>query len=369
MLRPDAFYSINFKIHNGFTFYIFMDLERQLLFLFSALGALNGFLLSFYFAFFSKKRGLSNYFLSALLFVLSVRILKSVFFYFNPELSEIFIQIGLSACVLIGPFLYLYTKSLIIESKRKGWWLFHVIPVLVIVIVLSVIYPYWEHKRLWAGFFVKIIYLQWLLYIICTAILLKSVFKGLFSKEHKIKQIEIWVLSVFGGVSIIWMGYNIGSYTSYIVGALSFSFVFFLLILFWVLKRNKTSLFFEDTIKYADKKIDLNEASEFQIKLDSIIKEKELFKNPDLKLADVSRQLHVLPHYLSQFLNDNLGKSFPLFINEYRIQEAKQLLINEDNYTTEAVGYECGFNSKSTFYTTFKKIVGKTPAAYKKEAV
>jgi AraC-like DNA-binding protein len=257
---------------------------------------------------------------------------------------------------------------LLVESKSNSWWLFHVIPALALVILLGIMYPYWENKKLWSGYFVKIIYLQWLLYIVFTAIQLKLVFDTLFSKEHKIKQLEIWVLSVFSGVSIIWISYNIGSYTSYIVGALSFSFVFFLLILFWILKRNKTSLFFEETIKYADKKIDLDEASEFQVKLDDMIKEKELFKNPDLKLADVSKQLHVLPHYLSQFLNDNLGKSFPLFINEYRIEEAKQLLIDEDKYTTEAVGYECGFNSKSTFYTTFKKIVGKTPAAYKKES-
>lgn len=342
-----------------------MNFEQQLLFLFSALGALNGIFLSLYFGFFSKKKELSNYFLSALLFVLSLRIIKSVFFYFNPGLSEVFIQIGFSACILIGPFLYLYIKTIVTSNKNSNW-LFHIIPAFLLIIVLGLIFPYWEYKKLWSRYIAKIIYLQWFIYLVFTAILLKPVVDKLFSKQQKVKQIEVWFLSVFSGITIIWVGYTIGSYTSYIVGALSFSFVFYLLILFWIFKRNKKTSFFEETIKYADKKIDSDEASTFQVKLDAIIKEKELFKNPDLKLADVANQLNVLPHYLSQFLNDNLGKSFSLFTNEYRIREAKRLLETENKYTIEAIGYECGFNSKSTFYTTFKKITGSTPANYKK---
>lgn len=98
-----------------------------------------------------------------------------------------------------------------------------------------------------------------------------------------------------------------------------------------------------------------------------MIIEQELYKNANIKLQDVANGLKVPSHYLSQFLNDNLGKSFSLFINKYRIDEAKRLLTIEDNLTTEAIGYECGFNSKSTFFTAFKKIAGLTPNQYKKE--
>ena len=85
-----------------------MNFANQIIFFFSALGAFNGFLLSLYFALVAKKRKFSNYFLAFLLLVLSIRIIKSVFFYFNRDLSNIFIQIGLSACTLIGQFLFLY---------------------------------------------------------------------------------------------------------------------------------------------------------------------------------------------------------------------------------------------------------------------
>ena len=68
--------------------------------------------------------------------------------------------------------------------------------------------------------------------------------------------------------------------------------------------------------------------------------------------------------YLS-LLNDNLKKNFSTFINEFRIDCAKRKIIATSNITLEEIGYECGFNSKSTFYTTFKKLVGKTPAQFK----
>ncbi len=341
-----------------------MDIERQLLFLLSAIGAFNGFFLSIYFAFFSKLKQVSNYFLSALILVLSIRIIKSVFLYFNGDLAQIYIQIGIAACALIGPFLFLYINTVSTKKLPKGW-ISHIMPIVVVITVLAIIYPYWSYRKLWSRWILKGIYLQWLLYILFTGYAIRDTLKKLFSRSMKLTRPEIWVLSIFVGVALIWLGYNIGSYTSYIVGAFSSSFVFYLIILFWVFKRDKKAMFFEEQTKYANKKIESQEAKSIRVNLEEIITSKELFKNPNLKLNEVASQLNVLPHYLSQFLNDNLGKSFSLYINEYRIEEAKRLLKTENNYTTEAIGYECGFNSKSTFFTTFKKITGVTPSKYK----
>ncbi len=341
-----------------------MDLQQQLIFLFSALGGFNGLFLSLYFAFFSKQKQRSNYFLSALLLVLSIRIIKSVFFYFNRDLSQVFIQIGLSACVLIGPFLYLYARAVFSNKTLKNWWV-HVAPAAIIIIFLSLIYPYGEHRRVWSRIIVRGIYLQWGIYIIATGVAIRPTLQKLFVRDSKLRDIEVWMISIFAGVSLIWIGYNIAPFTSYIVGALSFSFVFYLLVLFWIFKRKKNTMFFEEPVKYANKKIDDKEAGTIQAQLHTIITEQQLYKNSNIKLGDIADLLQVPSHYLSQFLNDNLGKSFSVYINEYRIDEAKRLLANEDKYTTEAIGYECGFNSKSTFFTTFKKITGVTPAQFK----
>ncbi|WP_338812789.1 helix-turn-helix domain-containing protein [Bernardetia sp. Wsw4-3y2] len=370
-----------------------MGLEKQILFFFSALGAFNGFLLAAYFVFFSKKKN-SDYFLGGLLFVISVRITKSIFLFFNDKIFDIFIQIGLSACLLIGVFLDFYIKassdsdSEKAENKNKStyWWI-HVLLWLICISIFNYFYSYSENRLLW-NYFVKMIYLQWFVYILLSAWELRNELKKLFTKNTKLSESQIWQVNIFFGVLCIWTAYVFGSYASYIVGALSFSFVFYILGLFWFLKRsnstevknkiskdqqlhnlesNKEKAAPKPIEKYANKKIDEQEANQLKTRIERIIAEEELFRDPNLKLPDLAEKINVLPHYLSQFLNDNLNKSFPLYINEHRIEAAKKLLLLNDSYTLEAIGYECGFNSKSTFFSTFKKITNYTPASYKKK--
>ena len=91
----------------------------------------------------------------------------------------------------------------------------------------------------------------------------------------------------------------------------------------------------------------------------------KLHRNPLLKLSDLASKLHILPHTLSQLLNENMEKSFSQFLNEYRIKEACELIKENDNRKLETIGYDVGYNSKSTFYAAFKKITGTTPAKFK----
>jgi len=340
-----------------------LNLDNKIIFFFSALGAFNGFLLAFYFAFVAQTKKFSNYFLALLLMTLSLRIIKSVFFYFNPNLSGTFIQIGLSACILIGPFLFLYLKSYIKNEASK--WKLHILPFLIGITVLGITYPYIEHRIVWSRWIVKGIYIQWLIYIVLSFKFVKPIFKRTFQKERKLTSLDIWLLSVFSGVTFIWLSYNIGSYTSYIVGALSFSFILYLIILLIIFKKNKNVSFFKVKEKYKNKEIDTETLELIESRL-SIVKNKELYLNPNLTLTDVAKELNVSQHSLSQFLNNNFGKSFSLFINELRVEKAKELLIHSNPYTIEAIGYESGFNSKSTFYTTFKKNTGQTPSEYQK---
>ncbi len=83
------------------------------------------------------------------------------------------------------------------------------------------------------------------------------------------------------------------------------------------------------------------------------------------KLAQISQ---INTHLLSQIINQVEEKNFFDFINDYRVKQAQQLLSDPkfDNHSVEGIGYECGFNSKATFYSTFKKITGQTPAEFKK---
>ncbi len=107
--------------------------------------------------------------------------------------------------------------------------------------------------------------------------------------------------------------------------------------------------------------------SKFQEIKDLIIKEK-LYLNPKMNLTFLSNKFKISESYLSQLINHNLDKNYNDFINELRVEYVKELLKNKDysKYTITALGLESGFNSKTNFYSVFKKHTGKTPNQYKK---
>ena len=80
----------------------------------------------------------------------------------------------------------------------------------------------------------------------------------------------------------------------------------------------------------------------------------------------ISAELKVPKDQLTEVLNTEIGSNFFQFVNGYRIEAVKTMLADKKNkYSIEAIGYECGFNSKSTFFTVFKNLTGQTPQEYK----
>ena len=341
-------------------------MDNQLLFFFSALGAFNSSLLSLYFLFFAKQKHVSNYFLGTLLVVLSIRIWKSIFFYFNPALSKTYLQIGLMACFFIGPLLYFYVKSKLKDFKtvaRQSQIV--LIPLILLLIIIGFLFPYKNSPSLWGDYFYKGINYSWLFFIFITGNLCKNSFQKLIKKE-KLTYDDVWILSVFLGVSLIWLAYFTASYTSYILGALAFSFALYLSLLLIYYQRKKTFNITEKKEKYASKKINKQEADLLLKKIEKLMESELLFKNANLTVSELSKKIGVRSDIVSQLLNDNLNKSFPNFINEYRILEAKKLLKTQQHLKMEVIAETCGFNSISTFYTAFKNLTGSTPAKYAK---
>ena len=94
--------------------------------------------------------------------------------------------------------------------------------------------------------------------------------------------------------------------------------------------------------------------------------DEKLYLDPSLTLSKLSGEIGVSTHELSYILNSGLGKSFYQFINELRTEEAKSLLLSDDLKHLDLLGIaiRAGFNSKTTFYTTFKKATNLTPKEY-----
>ncbi|MEL6561757.1 MAG: helix-turn-helix domain-containing protein, partial [Bacteroidota bacterium] len=324
-----------------------MELSREILFFFSGLGAFNGVLLSLYFLIFKKPAYHFNKYLGGLLLVMSIRVGKSVFFYFNEELASVYLQIGLSACFLIGPFLYCYvaaTQSAVGESERKR--ILNLLVWIPVILIINFSYPWSQYLPYWRDYFIPAIYLQWFCYLLAGAwTLRKLVLRLLFEREIP-KRSDILVISILVSNSIIWFAYAAFPFVSYIVGALSFSFMLYILILVLFFGKDLDAV----KEKYSDKKIEVEEADSMTVELENIMRQEKLYKDPNLTIADVAKKMNISPHKLSQLINDNIGGNYSAYINKHRIEEAKAIIASNDQYTLEAIGYECGFNSKSTFY-------------------
>jgi AraC-like DNA-binding protein len=341
-----------------------MEIDNQILFFLSAIGVFNSIVLGFYFLLFKKSKAISDVFLGLLLLSLSTRIGKSVFYNFNPQLSKTYLQIGLSACFFIGPLLYFFVKS-ILQNLNDSFAKYSLIFILMAISILGFLFPYKENPEIWRGIIYYSINIQWFVFIVLSIYEARPIFRKLVTNRKQISYQETWILSVICGVFAIWLSYSLSRYTSYISGALTFSFSFYISFLLIYYAKNKTLISVPNKEKYINK-IDEKLVKEIQEKINILFETKKIYTNPDLTLSILAKELNVRPQLLSQFINDNLNKSFTQFINEYRIDEAKRLLKESTQLKIDAVGFESGFNSSSTFYSSFKKITGTTPSNYQK---
>ena len=103
-----------------------------------------------------------------------------------------------------------------------------------------------------------------------------------------------------------------------------------------------------------------------QKKVHQLVVDKALFLDPLLNLPLLAEKAGMGTHELSFVLNEGLGKNFYQYINELRVAEAMRLLAHPDFRNTDmaTIAIHAGFNSRTTFYTAFKKTTGMTPKAY-----
>ncbi|WP_299125348.1 helix-turn-helix transcriptional regulator [uncultured Winogradskyella sp.] len=104
------------------------------------------------------------------------------------------------------------------------------------------------------------------------------------------------------------------------------------------------------------------------IALEQLLNVDNIYLDPNLTLDSVSNALNVSSGHLSRIIKTELNTNFNDYINSYRVNQAKAYLKNPEfsKYTITAIGLEAGFNSKSAFYSAFKKATDKTPSAFKK---
>lgn len=139
--------------------------------------------------------------------------------------------------------------------------------------------------------------------------------------------------------------------------------------------QNSVELHLEDEIIVNEKRGALNSVlnddkrHEIIEKLKNHVLDDEVFLKNDLTIHDVAKGIKVNSSYLSSVINQDLETNFVTYINSFRIERAKALLLDDNfnNYTIEAISEHVGFKSKSSFNNAFKNLVGMTPSEFKKK--
>ncbi len=103
---------------------------------------------------------------------------------------------------------------------------------------------------------------------------------------------------------------------------------------------------------------------------ETVMQTRKPYLNPDLSLQTLAQMIGIKEKDLSEVLNIGFSKSFHDYVNQYRIEEVKKMLLDpgKRHLTNFALAQEAGFNSKSAFFGLFKKHVGMTPGEFKQKA-
>lgn len=120
--------------------------------------------------------------------------------------------------------------------------------------------------------------------------------------------------------------------------------------------------------KYQRSALGDEQSQRIAAKTEKAMQEEKLFLDPDISLTRLARAIGVTPNYLSQTLNETLGQTFFDYINRWRIEAAKPLIVANEQSVLE-VALSVGFNARSSFYKAFKLHTGMTPGEYRQQAL
>lgn len=175
-------------------------------------------------------------------------------------------------------------------------------------------------------------------------------------------QTGYYLLKIGSSIMLYWIGYQ---------GFYKYNVVQDRIFLRSTIQSNRVLI---STVEIKDEKIQSDDffnpkhEKDFRRIKDHII-ENKLYLDPLLGADAITEELRISKSYMSKLINSYSQYNFSDFINSLRIEQAKKFLSNEEfsQYTNVSVGLECGFNSKSTFYSAFKKFTSQTPTEFKEK--
>jgi AraC-like DNA-binding protein/sulfur transfer complex TusBCD TusB component (DsrH family) len=143
-------------------------------------------------------------------------------------------------------------------------------------------------------------------------------------------------------------------------------FILIVTIIYKALQSPGIFLVLPRQVKYEGSTLSENEKDRIVCQLTEYMEKENPHRQPNITIKELSERLKLSPRFLSQVLNERIGKNFFDFINSYRIKDFKKAISGEEKRNFLETLYEVGFNSKSSFNKAFKKHTSMTPRQYKK---
>ncbi|MBP5677959.1 MAG: helix-turn-helix domain-containing protein [Bacteroidales bacterium] len=120
-----------------------------------------------------------------------------------------------------------------------------------------------------------------------------------------------------------------------------------------------------ETVDVPTKEVSDSATDELMARIVGLMETERMYLNPELKVGDVAEALGLHRNIVSACINSHRGCTFSQFVNDYRLQHAKKLLLEASEMKISAVGMESGFANERSFFRAFKSTTGMTPKEWK----
>ncbi|MDQ8052345.1 MAG: AraC family transcriptional regulator [Pedobacter sp.] len=301
-------------------------------------------------------------------FIIGILVLAIFNFFYTLNYSDIHTAgapwLWSPTWLLYGPFLYFSVRN---DTQNGSFrpFLYHLIPAILFFAGYSLLPDQWSEGYDQLFFIVP-------LTMACYVFVLLPTLKKRAMQEE---DIDLFILLTAFYASLILMcsvrfvcinilklsaGVNYNGYINYVLMAMVIITIAFLFS-----KRKEQLLGGRDLQLqgYAKSSLKAETVAFYIKKIEEHFREEQAFLQYNITLDSLSRQLSIPKPHLTQVFNKHLKKNFYGYLATYRIEYAL-ILMQQHNFTIEALAHECGFSSKTSFNNHFKAITGLTPTVY-----
>ncbi len=333
------------------------DLIKILVTSFCFTAIANGLFLAFIFLRKKPFRSYADILIVLLLVALSLSIGESILYYIFQYLPGLVEAFGLSGKLAIGPLLLLLVRSKIQNSEFKTYDLIHFLPPMITA----------ASVRGWSADFLSFVN-QIAIFVMTIYIAYSWILFLVRSDLTRSKDVTL-IKCLLVGLTLIWGTFALQVFSetmeAYLSGMILSSFI-----LYWI--NYQLTIFTIRNGKGNSTKVVSNEKSkQVQLLIERHFTKEKVYRDPKLTLSKFSSLINQPDYVVSVVINKLYKKTFPEFLNHFRVNEIKEELLRQsnDNITIEGIAYNAGFNTSSSFYTAFKKETGVTPRQFKADFI